>query len=388
MIINKQSDEFDFKTIFTQKIDNLNIILELYGASPLESIQNLNKIYSDYNQYLTNKKIANANKKALNRKNSQEEENEMNEIPKNHQVITMKDVNKLHIHNKYQIIIIFLIVIILIAYTSFIILWLDYFSRRKYLFNIIQKSSKLEESCYEAVNIYELMIFNNFTLDEMIEHLELSPNNNNGNNYDSNLIINSFYQNLFLVFDFEKDSRKIGDLYQDFEDLSEFNCENLYFAFQYEILEEVDVLINEYNLKKKLTDICEVSHITESKNAKTIYERHFQYIKNGMLSLNDFTFEGLNKNIDTGLMGSILIFFVTTTIYVIEVTTNTPHKESIRKIMYLLSFNIIITEIMFLVFGVALILLIIFFYIYNINKFCNQIFLLKKTFNIFEMQEQ
>jgi hypothetical protein len=276
----------------------------------------------------------------------------------------------------------------LIAYTSFIILWLDYFSRRKYLFNIIQKSSKLEESCYEAVNIYELMIFNNFTLDEMIEHLELSPNNNNGNNYDSNLIINSFYQNLFLVFDFEKDSRKIGDLYQDFEDLSEFNCENLYFAFQYEILEEVDVLINEYNLKKKLADICEVSHITESKNAKTIYERHFQYIKNGMLSLNDFTFEGLNKNIDTGLMGSILIFFVTTTIYVIEVTTNTPHKESIRKIMYLLSFNIIITEIMFLVFGVALILLIIFFYIYNINKFCNQIFLLKKTFNIFEMQEQ
>ena len=388
MIINKKSDDFDFKSIFTQKIDNLFIILELYGSSPLEAIQNLNKIYNNYNQYLTNKKTVNNSQKALNKKYSQENENEMNDIPKNHQIITMKDVNKLNIHNKYQTIIIILIVTILITYASFIILWLNYFSQRTYLFNIIKKSAKLEESCYEAVNIYELMVFNNYTLDEMIDYLELPSVNNDGKIYDSNLIINSFYQNLFLVFDFEKDSRKIGSLYQDFEDLAEFNCDNLYVKFQFEILEKVDELISDLNLKQKLIDICEISHITDSRNVKTIYERHFQYIKNGMLSLTDFSYEGLNKNIDNGLIGSILIFFATTTIYVIEVTTNTPHKDSIRKIMYILGSRIVITEIMFLVFGLALILLIIFFYIYNINKFCNQIFLLKKTFNIFEMQEQ
>ena len=73
---------------------------------------------------------------------------------------------------------------------------------------------------------------------------------------------------------------------------------------------------------------------------------------------------------------------------VIEVTTSRPHKESINKIMNLLSSRILITEIIFLIFGVALIIIIMFFYIYNITKFCNQIFLLKKTFNIFENHEQ
>ena len=392
MIINNKSDSFDFKTIFTQKIENLNIILELYGSSPFEAIQNLNMMYNNYNQYLINKNkatIINANKKSLIRSNYREDQNEFDEIPKKHQIITLKDINKLNIHNIYQIILIILILLILIIYICFLLLWINYFSKRTYLFNIISKNAKLEKSCYEAVNIYELMIFHNYTLDEMINYLELSPiNENNNTNHDSNLIFNSFYQDLYLVFDLEKDQRYMGDLYQDFEDLAEFNCINMVVTFHYEILEEVDEIMTELDLKQKLVDICVISHITESKNIKTIFERHFQFMKNGMLSLTDFSYEGLNKNLDSTIIGRIAFFFFTTTIYIIEVTTSKPHKESINKMMNLLGFRLLITEIIFLVFGVALILIILFFYIYNINKFCNQIFLLKKTFNIFEMQEQ
>ena len=111
-------------------------------------------------------------------------------------------------------------------------------------------------------------------------------------------------------------------------------------------------------------------------------------MKNGMLSLTDFSYDGLNKNLDSTIIGRIAFFFFTTTIYIIEVTTSIPHKNSVHKMMELLGNRILITEIIFLIFGVALILIILFFYIYNINKFCKQIFLLKKTFNIFEMQEQ
>lgn len=69
-------------------------------------------------------------------------------------------------------------------------------------------------------------------------------------------------------------------------------------------------------------------------------------------------------------------------------TTSKPHKDSITKLMSLLGERILITEIVFVIFGIALIVIILFFYIYNINKFCKQIFLLRKTFNIFEMHEQ
>ncbi len=50
--------------------------------------------------------------------------------------------------------------------------------------------------------------------------------------------------------------------------------------------------------------------------------------------------------------------------------------------------RIIITEIIFLFFGIGLIMTIIFFYIYNINKFFGQIILLKKTFNLSENHDQ
>ena len=225
----------------------------------------------------------------------------------------------------------------------------------------------------------------------MIIHLDIDKGNdidNSAAKNSTNLIFNSFYRDLYLVFELEKYHKNLGDLYQDFEDLAEFNCINMVVTFHYEVLEIVDEKMKELDLMQKLVDICVISHITESKNLKTIFERHFQFMKNGMLSLTDFSYEGLNKNLETTIIGRIAFFFFTTTIYIIDVTTSIPHKNSVKKIMDLLGNRILLTEIIFLIFGVALILIILFFYIYNINKFCKQIFLLKKTFNILEMHEQ
>ena len=40
MITNTKYDGFDFKVTFSNKIENLEIILELYKSSPLEAVQN------------------------------------------------------------------------------------------------------------------------------------------------------------------------------------------------------------------------------------------------------------------------------------------------------------------------------------------------------------
>ena len=396
MIINTKSDDFDFKYIFSQKIENLEIILELYKSSPLEAIQNLNLIYSEYNKYLINKNknaILNNNKKYLNKKSYKEDKNNMENIPKHQQLISMKDIKRLNINNKYQIVLIILLIIIFIVFILFLFMWFEYFSKRTNLFNIITKNAKLESSCYEAFNMYELMVFNNYSLDELVAYLELDKDSDNQNDSyidknSSNIIFNRFYQDLYLVFDFEKFHQSMRGIYETFEDIAEFNCINMVVTFNYETLVKVDKLMPHLDLMQKLVDICIISHITESKSLKTIFERHFQFIKNGMLSLTDFSYEGLNINLDSTIIGRIAFFFFTTTIYIIDVTTSIPHKNSVHKIMDLLGNRILITEIIFLIFGLSLIIIILFFYIYNINKFCKQIILLKKTFTIFEMQEQ
>ena len=383
--IETKNEGFDFKDTFNKKINNLEIILELYKGNPLDAIQDLNVIYNEYNAYITNKNKVNIHD--VNKKNLKKSEDD--NFFKHQQKITQKDIVNLNLNKRYIYFLFFLILIVLIIFFFFIFLWDDYFLKKVKLFNIITKNAKLEKSCYEAINLYELMIFNNYTLDELANIFEISSQSSNeteGN--ESNPIFNSFFQDLYLLFDKEKDQTNMLSLFKDFEDLAEFNCINMVVTFKYEIIEKCHEILEGVNLKQKLVDICIISHITESKDIKTIFERHFQFMKNGMLSLTDFSFEGLNKNLDSTIIGRIAFFFFSTTIYIIEVTTSKPHKDSIQKLMSLLNQRILITEISFIIFGVALIFIIMFYYIYNINNFCKQIFLLRKTFNIFEMHEQ
>ena len=55
MIINTKNDDFNFINTFSQKIENLEIILQIYKSDPLKSIKNLNSIYNNYQQYLISK---------------------------------------------------------------------------------------------------------------------------------------------------------------------------------------------------------------------------------------------------------------------------------------------------------------------------------------------
>jgi len=391
MILNIKDKDFEFKKIFLNKIDNLIIILELYKSNPLTAIQDLNKIYDEYNKYILDNKKNNINNSSIkkNDKNLKENKKDM-DIPKNQQNITIKDINKLDINHKFGKLLLIVSIILLLIFCFLLLIWIDYFSKKGKIFNIMQKNADLEAACYEALNIYELMIFNNYTIDELVIYMEysLENNTNDKSGKESNLIFDKFYKDLYLIFEVEKNKENIGNLYEDFDDLIEFTCENAFYEVQYEILENIQKRLPDVNPKKKLTDICKNMHVADSKDVKTIYERHFQIIKNGMISLTDFSFDGLNNHLNNLSIGRITFFFLTTTINLIEVTTSRPHITSIQKILKLLSSRILITGISFLIIGTSFIFIILFFYIYNINKFCKQLYLLRKVFNICEWHEQ
>ena len=385
MVINTKDDQFNFCVTFTKKIKNLEAILEVYKVNPIETIKKLNSIYNDYNKYLDRKK-SQAN---LNLNRIKKEKKEMIEIPRHQRVISMKDIKKLNINKKYKFFIIIIVLLIIIIYLCFLLIWVDYFSTKQNLIKVIEKNSMLEKACYEATNIYELMIFNNYTIDEIIDYMNISDigefQNNEKNS--SNIIFNRFYQQLYFVFDLKKDKEKVGTLYKYFDDLIEFNCSNLYKLIKYDLLEAVDKLLPNIDLKEHLIEVCQFSKIDSSKDIKTLFERHFQYIKSGIISLKDFSYEGLNKNVNDDIIGKVSFFFLSTTIYIIEVTTSKPMIGSIKKIYYLMNKRFLVMEIIFIFFGVVLIVIIIFFYFYNINELYKQIFLLKKTFNIYKSYE-
>ena len=59
--MNLKNDDFSFNTSFSKKIDNLQTILQFYNADPIKAVQELNKIYNDYQQSITSKNKNNAN---------------------------------------------------------------------------------------------------------------------------------------------------------------------------------------------------------------------------------------------------------------------------------------------------------------------------------------
>ena len=90
------------------------------------------------------------------------------------------------------------------------------------------------------------------------------------------------------------------------------------------------------------------------------------------------------KNLDSTLIGRITLFFLTTSIYIIEMVLTIPTENYIRLLNDMVNNKFLLMQVSFIAFEIYLILVIIFFYFNKINKFCKQIFLLRKIFNIFK----
>lgn len=119
--------------------------------------------------------------------------------------------------------------------------------------------------------------------------------------------------------------------------------------------------------------------IFESNDIITALQKHYQTVKNGVISLSDFSYNGLIEHIKTGNIGKATAFFNCILIYVIEVINNQPHKKGIDNLLNLLNRNIIITEIILLVLNLSSFILSLFLY-FKYQKLLQSILFTEKYF--------
>jgi hypothetical protein len=141
------------------------------------------------------------------------------------------------------------------------------------------------------------------------------------------------------------------------------------------------------NLEQNLIEICENSKISESNDFRTVYERHFQYIKNGILSISDYTYDGLIEHIiGKGTIAKISLFFNAIILHILQVTNTIPHRNGINNLLRRFGHVIFFSEISYILFVLIIIIFTTFFFS-GINNKCNQIILLKQIFKIVEIHE-
>ena len=390
MITNMKNDNFNFAEIFTQKIENLEEILQVYNGRPVKAVQNLTSLYNKYQQYLTEKKKNNANdlyKKSYKKiSNNENKKNEMDDVPKNQRIVNRNDIRNLYITFKYLLSIFIILLLIIGSFIFLIMLWKKYFVINTNFYSLLKKNLSVEESIYKATGTYDLMIFRNFTLEEIA--LEIFYQYVVGDN-DKTSILRGLYKDVQNCFNGLKEKSEITSIFSDYGDDGNFTCETFYEMNK----ENIELLQQNEgkqlgDIKDKLIKICKNTRITETNDIITSLQKFYQLSKNGILAIHDFSYDGLIDHINSGVIGQIAVFFNFVLIYVLEVTNNKPHKKGVDNLLALFWRNILLTEGIYIGLDFVLIIISIFFFILNIKNYCDQLFLLKKIFKIFEIQEQ
>ena len=387
MNLNNKIDDFKFNEMFSKKIDNLESIINLYNESPKQPLQNLTDIYNNYQQFLIIKKkkeAREAEKRGYRMKYEQKiDMDETEEVPKSQRILNKKNVRQLKILGRYLITYLILIIIATFIYIFSMLYWDNYFNKQNNLTKLLAKNINLETSIYRAINLYYMMVFNNMTL--KFSTYVFYPDIYNELEYLS--IFKYFYSSLKLGFNNKIEIEELGNIYKNFGNVEKFTCRDLY---EEEGKRMINLYINQINsnddIQRKLTSMCINFVGMDSDKYLYLIENHFQCIKNGIIDLVDFSNEGIISHIKRGSLGRISLFFNTIMTFLINILYNKRHKIAIDRTIKLLETRLEVTVVLYILYDLVLTIIIIFFFISKIKKYCNQIILLKNIFQLTKVE--
>jgi hypothetical protein len=168
------------------------------------------------------------------------------------------------------------------------------------------------------------MIFQNFTIKEIESNIL--------ERFGESRLFENFYYILELAFNNRKEKKNLGSFYTDFENESNFTCKEFY-EYNNDLIKEIENNSKSENLRNitaSLIELCEYTNITKFNDYRTVYEMHFQFIKNGMIYFKDSSYEEIINYIKTNLaIATISLHFNTFIIYIISMINNKPHSEII-----------------------------------------------------------
>ena len=390
MTLNNKDEKFNFFKEFSTKIENLNIILEIYKNNPIKAVHSLISSYNKYGKYILSKKrnmYIDLNKK-FNKKytESQIVDDIFSEVPKHQQIIQVNEISKLYIMLNYYIITLIIIVIVIISYVVLLLLWQRYYVIKDNLYSLLKKDTELEMSFFKAINTYNLMIFDNCTLDELAADIFYEPAYKVN---DNEQLLKSFYDDLNLAFNFEIEIKTLLKTFSGFPYFN-FTCENLY-DMQKDSIQELEAnpeIQKIGNVGDKILLLCTRSGIDLYNDISTVFANHYQTILQSITLVEDFSYEGLIQHLKDGLFGQIYLTFNLILMYITDIINVKLHKVEYDNLLEVLSQYLIVTILMLIILYIILMSIVIFFYISRLKEFCSQIILLKQVFQICQVHEQ
>ena len=379
----KFDNEFDFKQMYIRKINLLESLINEKNYNPGHSIYNLNK---NCNRYET---LVGINKKTdqklnINKKNDNEGEKPV-EYKDNQKFINWADIYNRGYDKFYIIFIIIISIIDIIIYGIFYGIWKYYENKSILTFDLIRDCWDFERYTLRIINFYHHMIFMNQTLDNISDDYFAE------NNYSA---VENF---LMIFYEYNKLRRRKNntDAIKSYFDYCEFNCQSL-FDFMGSMnnswLDTLKIINVKYgkdiNIQKQgFINQCENEKVFVLNSGTTILQGYYQKCFNEMLSFTDRSYAGLIDKLFNYHLPNLTSIFLNVTRYILYIIGKLAYSESFEKIINILGNAIILSLILYISAEILLFIFFFFVYIWNINIECRNMFILKRVFDVTNLND-
>ena len=376
-------NELDFRQIYTHKINLLESLVNEKNYNPGHSIININKNCSKYEN------LIGINKKTEQKLNINKKFDNVEEKP-----IVYKDnqkfINWIDIYQKgydkfYIIITIIIAIVDIMIYGIFYSIWKRYESKSTITLDIIKDSWDFERYTLRIINFYHHMIFMNQTLDQISDDYFAENDYSCVENF---LIILTSYNKL-------RKKKEIIDTIKTYKDYCDYSCQSL-FDFMGSMndswLDTLEIINKKYgkdiNIQKnEFIQQCENTKTFVVDSVTTSFQGFYQKCFDEMISFNDRSYEGLIDKLFNSHLPNLTLTFLNVTRYILYIIGRIAYSESFENIIHILGKVIIISLILYISAEILLFIFFFFVYIWNINTESKKMFILKKVFDVTNLND-
>ena len=373
--------ENDFQRLYNIKISQIETLLQIYTCNPIMTLNAMNKNCSKY------KTFENARKKEEQRTNMNK--NKISNEKKYKILFNKEKYVKWHEilisgqNNLYIIFTVIIFIVDVIIYAAIYLCFTNYFAKRDILLSLVDDSWNNEKNIYAVVNYYQTMLLYNMTMDELTEKYYV--------NTEQKTIIDKIENSLYSILTFKKEQSTIPNLYRNFCYFLGNNCDcesliNYYMNDKtFTLYKTIEVMENNhktFGLKNIFVHNCVNSHFIVDGSGLPAFQSLYQKCINAIVSLNDFSYEGLINKLFHRDFLVITIIFLNGVDFITNIFGKVSYTDARMNLFSFLDENIYLSLGLYCVSEAVLILIFIIIYVWKMNNKCRNMWKLKKMFQI------
>ena len=364
-----EDDYSKFKENFENKIENLEILIEMYSENPVIILSKLEDTYhnykKDFREYLKNR---NNN----NNKNEELEDKYQNLLKQYQQkyIFSMKTLKKSGFENKYIFFRILMIIGTTIIFIIEFYLIFKSFNNSILVIKLIKNSASTESSGYKNMIFFQLMLYLNQTEEEISYQAEY-------------LSIDSKIQEKFIdIFVTEKKQKEVSNILLFLSNIVSISCEDFFYLANDERLNKINEKYPNEKIYSNLSYYCSTTEAMKVHKSEIVFQNLFGLINDGIKSIRNKSYSGIINFLEKDYLYKCALFnfFIyrplrsIVNFQVIKLGTNNIIKLFDR----LFYINIIIDVTSQL----CVLSIIIFIFIIGVEKTYKKIIRLKNVFSI------